>query len=73
GILIGISIVLKNNITIKDILILFGIDLFTNYIPDINTTIITRLLEVGVTIIRKAIYENLSLYVLSFSIATGLV
>lgn len=71
GPLKGMKMALKDNIAVKDVPMLFGTDVFENYVPGVDATVVTRLLEAGATIIGKAAAKNLSLRVSSFSAATG--
>ncbi|KAH6675871.1 amidase signature domain-containing protein [Halenospora varia] len=71
GPLKGMIMVLKDNIAVKDVPMLFGTDMFTDYTPDVDATVVTRLLEAGAIIEGKAVCENLSLCASSFSAATG--
>ncbi|CZR68188.1 related to amidase [Phialocephala subalpina] len=73
GPLKGVSMALKENIAVKDVPMLFGTNIFEDYVPDVDATVVTRLLEAGTTILGKAVCENLSLCASSFSAATGLV
>ncbi|CAK7227157.1 hypothetical protein SBRCBS47491_006474 [Sporothrix bragantina] len=67
----GLTVCLKDNITVKDVPMLLGTDMFTDYTPATDATLVTRLLEAGATIEGKAVCENLSLCASSFSAATG--
>ncbi|TPX11775.1 uncharacterized protein E0L32_007512 [Thyridium curvatum] len=71
GPLAGITFCLKDNIAVKDVPMLLGTDMFTDYTPEMDATIVTRILEAGGTILGKAVCENLSLCASSFSAATG--
>ncbi|KAF2793924.1 amidase signature enzyme [Melanomma pulvis-pyrius CBS 109.77] len=71
GPLKGVTFCLKDNICVKDVPMLVGTDVFTDYIPDVDATVVTRILEAGGTIEGKAVCENLSLCAASFSAATG--
>ncbi|KAK5025401.1 hypothetical protein LTS07_008252 [Exophiala sideris] len=71
GILSRIAFALKDNIAVKDVPMLVGTDVFTDYIPDTDATLVGRILEAGGTIHGKAVCENLSLCASSFSAATG--
>ncbi|KAH6974447.1 amidase signature domain-containing protein [Ilyonectria sp. MPI-CAGE-AT-0026] len=71
GPLSGVTFCLKDNITVKDVPMLLGTDMFTDYTPQTDATLVTRILEAGGTILGKAVCENLSLCASSFSAATG--
>ncbi|RFU34736.1 hypothetical protein B7463_g1623, partial [Scytalidium lignicola] len=71
GPLKGVRIALKDNIAVKDVPMLFGTDMFSDYVPNVDATVVTRLLEAGAIIVGKAVCENLSLCASSFSAATG--
>ncbi|KAH8884204.1 Glutamyl-tRNA amidotransferase subunit A [Thozetella sp. PMI_491] len=71
GLLSGVTLCLKDNIAVKDVPMLLGTDMFTDYVPAMDATIVTRLLDAGATILGKAVCENLSLCASSFSAATG--
>jgi amidase len=67
----GVSFALKDNIAIKDVPMLVGTDVFVDYVPDTDATVVRRILQAGGTIEGKAVCENLSLCASSFSAATG--
>ncbi|EIM81410.1 amidase signature enzyme [Stereum hirsutum FP-91666 SS1] len=71
GPLSGRTIVLKDNITVKDVPCLMGTSNFTDWVPKTDATIVTRILEAGGTIVGKAVCENFSLSGVSETAATG--
>ncbi|KAF4627742.1 hypothetical protein G7Y89_g10409 [Cudoniella acicularis] len=73
GPLRGMRMALKDNIVVKDVPMLFGTDIFTNYVPNVDATMVTRLLEAGAIIEGKAVCENLSLCASFISAATRLI
>lgn len=44
GPLKGMTMALKDNITVKDVPMLFGTDLFTNYVPDVDASMLISLI-----------------------------
>ncbi|WVQ85193.1 hypothetical protein IAT38_007358 [Cryptococcus sp. DSM 104549] len=71
GLLDGKTVCLKDNVTLKGVPCLLGTDTFTDWTPNTDATIVTRILEAGGTITGKAVCENLSLWGVSCSSATG--
>ncbi|ESK88952.1 amidase [Moniliophthora roreri MCA 2997] len=71
GILSGKTIVYKDNIIVAGVGCLLGTDVFTDWNPDVDATVVTRSLEAGAMAIGKAVCENISLSASSFSPATG--
>ncbi|KAL3479672.1 amidase signature domain-containing protein [Aspergillus californicus] len=71
GLLAGKTIVMKDNIAIKDVPMLMGTDMVKGYIPNTDATVVTRALLAGATIKGKAVCENLCHSATSSSAATG--
>ncbi|KAH8658256.1 amidase signature domain-containing protein [Xylariales sp. PMI_506] len=62
GLLDGKTVSFKDNIAVKGVPLLLGMDIFTDYIPNTDATVVTR---------GKAVCENLSAWGVSTSAATG--
>ncbi|KAF2656972.1 amidase [Lophiostoma macrostomum CBS 122681] len=73
GVLEGKTIVLKDNIAVKDVPMLLGTAFVKGYVPNVDATVVTRILEAGATIEGKAVCENLCHSATSHSAATGIV
>lgn len=73
GKLHGRTIVLKDNICLAGIPMMCGSRILEGYIPDMDATIVTRILDAGGTIVGKAVCEDLCYSGGSFTAATGLV
>ncbi|ELZ28752.1 amidase [Halogeometricum pallidum JCM 14848] len=58
--LAGYDVGLKDNVSLADIEMTFGSDVVSGYIPTIDATIVTRLLDAGGTITAKLNMENLA-------------
>ncbi|KAF5352900.1 hypothetical protein D9758_007868 [Tetrapyrgos nigripes] len=71
GILVGKTIVMKDNISVAQVHCLLGTDAVTDFIPTSDATVVTRSLMAGATIVGKAVCENFSMTGTSFSAATG--
>ncbi|KIW16775.1 hypothetical protein PV08_03965 [Exophiala spinifera] len=71
ALLSDVTFALKDNIAVKNVPMLVGTDVFTDYVPDTDATVVRRILQAGGTIEGKAVCENLSLCASSFSAATG--
>lgn len=71
GLLEGKTIVIKDNIAVKDVPMLMGTDFIKGYVPNIDATVVTRLLEAGATIKGKSVCEHLCHSATSSSAATG--
>lgn len=61
----------KDNVAVKGVPCLLGTDIFDDWVPNTDATIVTRILEAGGIINGKAVCENLSLWGVSCSAATG--
>ena len=60
GQLQGKTVVLKDNVMLAGVPMMNGSSLLEGYVPDIDATVVTRLLDAGATIVGKAHCENLS-------------
>ncbi|EUC48008.1 hypothetical protein COCMIDRAFT_88603 [Bipolaris oryzae ATCC 44560] len=73
GKLHGKTFVLKDNIAVKDVPMLLGTNFVKDYVPDLDATVTTRILESGGRILGKAVCENLCHSATSHSSGTGVV
>ncbi len=73
GVLAGKSIALKDSISLAGVAMMNGASVLEGYVPDIDATIVTRLLDAGATISGKATCEYLCLSGGSHTSATGAV
>ncbi|KAK4919425.1 hypothetical protein LTR49_012959 [Elasticomyces elasticus] len=73
GILAGKTVCLKDMISVKDIPMLMGTEFVTGYVPDMDATVVARILEAGGWITGKAVCENLCHSATSHSSSTGTV
>lgn len=71
GALAGKTIVLKDNISVKDVPSLLGTEFITGFVPDLDATVVTRILQAGGHITGKAVCENLCHSATSHSAGTG--
>ncbi|KAL1404965.1 hypothetical protein Q8F55_008577 [Vanrija albida] len=71
GILAGKTVALKDNIAVKGVPCLLGTDYIRDWVPAVDATLVTRILEAGGVVLGKAVCENLSLWATSGSAATG--
>ncbi|KAK4700934.1 amidase, partial [Phenoliferia sp. Uapishka_3] len=71
GILAGRTVVVKDTICVAGVPLLFGTDAIEDLIPEVDATVITRVLEKGGQIVGKATCENFSHGAVSFSSAYG--
>ncbi|KAK8057305.1 amidase signature enzyme [Apiospora saccharicola] len=69
--LAGKTLSLKDNIALKGVPCLLGTDIFQDWTPNMDATVVTRILEAGGIIRGKAVCENLSAWAVSCSAATG--
>lgn len=60
GALEGRTICLKDSICLADVPCRFGTDVITDFVPSVDATIVTRILEAGGIIVGKATCENMS-------------
>ena len=61
GKLQGKTVVLKDNVMLAGVPMMNGSSLLEGYVPDMDATVVTRLLDAGATIAGKAHCENLSM------------
>ena len=73
GPLAGKTFALKDMISIKDVPMLMGTDFISGYVPNMDSTVTTRILEAGGHILGKAVCENLCHSGTSHSAPTGVV
>ena len=73
GPLAGKSIVLKDNISLAGVPMMNGASVLEGYIPDIDATVVTRILDAGGTILGKAANTYLCFDGGSATPATGMV
>ncbi|KAH8887934.1 amidase signature enzyme [Thozetella sp. PMI_491] len=71
GLLEGKTVCLKDNVAVKGVPCLMGTNIFTDWVPNTDATVATRVLEAGGTVTGKAVCENLSLWGVSVSAWTG--
>ncbi|WP_049986237.1 amidase [Halobellus rufus] len=60
GLLAEYDVGLKDNVSLADVEMTFGSDVVPQYVPSIDATIVTRLLDAGGTITSKLNMENLA-------------
>lgn len=73
GLLSGKELCLKDMISVKGIPMLMGTNFVQDYTPDMDATLVTRILEAGGHITGKAVCENMCHSATSHSSATGVV
>jgi amidase len=73
GILNGKTIALKDNVAVAGIPMMNGSQLLEGYIPDVDASVVTRILDQGGRILGKAVCENLCFNGGSFTAVNGLV
>ena len=61
----------QDNVAVKGVPCMMGTAVFSDWTPNTDATIVTRILETGGTVVGKAVCENLSLWGVSLSAATG--
>lgn len=61
----------QDNVAVKGVPCLLGTDIFTGWTPNTDATLVTRILEQGGIVTGKAVCENLSLWGVSCSAASG--
>ena len=71
GLLNGGSVVLKDNVALAGVPCLIGTEVFSNWIPETDATIVSRILKAGGRIKGKAVCENLCMTPASNSATTG--
>jgi amidase len=67
----GKSVCIKDNITVAGVPCLMGQEVTSGWVPKMDATIVSRIIEAGGTIVGKAVCENLSTSAASFTAATG--
>ncbi|OJD40409.1 amidase [Diplodia corticola] len=67
----GKTVVLKDNISVKDVPMLMGTDFVKGYVPNTDATVVTRVLEAMAEVVGKAVCENMCHSTTSHSAATG--
>jgi amidase len=65
------TLCIKDNICVAGVPCLVGTETFTGWVPKMDATVVTRILEAGGIIKGKAVCENLSTSAASFTAATG--
>ncbi|MBJ26112.1 MAG: Asp-tRNA(Asn)/Glu-tRNA(Gln) amidotransferase GatCAB subunit A [Alphaproteobacteria bacterium] len=73
GLLSGKTIVLKDNICLAGVPMMNGSMVLEGFVPDVDATVVTRILDAGGTIIGKAANTNLCFDGGSATTATGMV
>lgn len=71
GFLAGKTIALKDNISVKGVPSLMGTEFITGFVPDLDATVTSRILQAGGHITGKAVCENLCHSATSHSAGTG--
>ncbi|KAI0950823.1 hypothetical protein AcW1_008022 [Taiwanofungus camphoratus] len=71
GILAGKRVVLKDNVCLAGVPCHFGTDVFSDWVPRTDASVVTRVLEAGGTIIGKATCESFSAFGVSNTSALG--
>jgi len=71
GPLAGKTVALKDNVCVAGVPMMNGSQVLEGYMPEIDATIVTRILDAGGTILGKAVCENLCLSGGSHTSATG--
>lgn len=73
GLLEGKTFALKDMISVKGVPMLMGTNFIRDYVPDMDATCVSRILEAGGHITGKAVCENLCHSATSHSSSTGIV
>ncbi|ATY84592.1 Asp-tRNA(Asn)/Glu-tRNA(Gln) amidotransferase GatCAB subunit A [Kyrpidia spormannii] len=71
GKLSGKRIVLKDNVSLAGVPMMNGTSVLEGYVPDVDATIVTRILDAGGEIVGKAVCEHLCFSGSSFTSDTG--
>ncbi|KAJ3559132.1 hypothetical protein NM688_g529 [Phlebia brevispora] len=71
GPLAGRKVILKDNVCLAGVPCEFGTAVFSDWIPTMDATVVTRILEAGGTIIGKGTCENFCAYGVSNTAASG--
>jgi amidase len=67
----GKTLCIKDNICVANVPCLIGTEVVSGWVPKMDATIVTRILEAGGVIKGKAVCENLSTSAASYTAATG--
>ncbi|MEQ8495674.1 MAG: amidase [Gammaproteobacteria bacterium] len=59
GRLKGRTVAVKDNVCVAGVPMMNGASVLEGYVPDIDATVVTRLLDAGAEIVGKTVYENL--------------
>jgi len=73
GPLAGKTVALKDNICLAGVPMTIGTSLLESYVPDIDVTLVTRILDAGATILGKAVCGAFCLEGSSITASTGLI
>src|SRR4051812_16238517 len=73
GLLSGKKVAIKDNICVAGVPMMNGSVLLEGYVPEIDATVVTRILEAGGTIAGKAACEDLCFSGASHTCATGVI
>ena len=73
GLLAGKTVALKDNICLAGVPMMNGSRILEGYVPEIDATVVTRMLDAGAVIKGKAANEDLCLSGSSFTTALGMV
>ena len=71
GKLAGKTVAIKDNVCVADVPMMNGASTFEGYVPEVDATIVTRLLDAGATILGKAVCEYFCFSGGSHTSATG--
>ena len=71
GKLAGRTVVLKDNICVAGVPMMNGASTLEGYVPDVDATVVTRLLDAGATVLGKAVCEYFCFSGGSHTSATG--
>src|SRR2546425_3305978 len=71
GPLVGKTVAIKDNVCVAGVPMMNGSSVLEGYVPEIDATIVTRILDAGGTILGKAVCENLCFSGGSHTSATG--
>jgi amidase len=71
GPLAGKKVAIKDNICVAGVPMMNGSRLLEGYVPDVDATVVTRILDAGATIVGKAACEDLCFSAGSHTCATG--
>ena len=65
------TIAIKDNVCVAGVPMMNGSQILQGYVPDVDATVVSRILDAGGHIIGKAVCENLCNSGASFTSATG--